>query len=207
MRPASRLLLIEADHLPVVLLGMDEADFDRPTVLPGWSIRDVIAHCAALLSRTATGDLHRFTPDDNQADVDQRRGWPLEEIITELIDGYHGAAVAIDEAGGPLDGIGLGEWIHGGDIRLALGRADAYLSPGTGTAVRLIRERSMARLPVGVDAEVGGEEMHLGPPARHDALLHCDDAATLIRLVAGRDPDPAGFRLTGVTPDELVLFH
>ena len=207
MRPAARLLLIEADHLPVVLLGMEEADFDRPTVLPGWTIRDVLAHSAALLSRTATGDLHGFTPEDNEADVAERRTWPLQEIITELLDGYRGAAVAIDDAGGSLDGIGLGEWIHGGDIRLALERADAYLSPGTGMAIRLIRERSLARLSVGIDAEVGGEEMHLGPPGRHDALLHCDDAATFIRLVAGRDPDPAGFRLTGVTPDALLLFH
>ncbi len=207
MRPAARLLLIEADHLPVVLLGIDEAGFERPTLLPGWTVRDVVAHCAAVLTRTASGIPSAYQPDENRADVDLRRSWPIHEVVAELVDGYRGAAAAIDRAGGSLDGVGLGEWIHGGDIRHALGRPDAYRSPGVTLALDLIRERSLTRLDVGVDADVGGDEIHLGPPDRHDARLVCDDAAAFIRMVAGRRPDPATYRLDGADPGELVLFH
>ncbi len=207
VRPAARLLLIEADHLPVVLLGAEREDFDRPTVLPGWSIRDVLAHCAAILGRTIRGEPSTYTPEENQADVEERRSWPIQEVIAELVDSYRGAADVIDRSGGPLDGLGLGEWIHGGDIRLALGRADAYRSAGVGIAIELILERSRARLPVGVDVEMGATELHLGPPERHDARLRCDDEAALIRLVAGRAPDPDTYHLDGAEPLDLLLFH
>jgi hypothetical protein len=82
------------------------------------------------LTRTASGDLHGFTPADNQADVDVRAAWPITAVVDELFAGYEAAASAIDRAADRLDGVGLGEWIHGGDVREPLGASDPYTSAG-----------------------------------------------------------------------------
>ena len=79
-------------------------------------MRDVLAHCAAALSRVAAGNLHAFTPALNELDVARRREWPLD-VLAELSAGYQEAGKAITDAGGKLDVIALGEWLHGGDIR------------------------------------------------------------------------------------------
>ena len=59
---AVRLLRTEADALLPILRRTPAAAFDRPTVCTGWSVRDVLAHCAAALVRLAEGRLHQFTP-------------------------------------------------------------------------------------------------------------------------------------------------
>src|ERR1700733_16205797 len=82
-RPA-RLLRAEYGALLPILRRTPHPDFDRPTACPGWSVRDVLAHCAAALSRVTAGNLHAFTPALNEADVAQRRPWPLEDILSEL---------------------------------------------------------------------------------------------------------------------------
>ena len=51
------------------------------------------------------------------------------------------AATAIDAAGGLLDGVGIGEWMHGGDVREALGAPQAYSSEGSELALELLIER------------------------------------------------------------------
>jgi hypothetical protein len=48
----------------------------------------------------------------------------------------------IGGAGGRLDGIALGEWVHGGDVRAALAEPLAYESDGFGDACVLLAERS-----------------------------------------------------------------
>ena len=128
-RPA-RLLRAERAALLPILHRTPERAFDRPTACPGWSVRDVLAHCAAALSRVATGNLHAFTPAHNEVDVADRRGWPLADVLSELSAGYQEAGEAIAEAGGELDAIALGEWLHGGDVRAALGEPLAYASDG-----------------------------------------------------------------------------
>ncbi len=205
MRAAARILLLEAEALRPVLEAAPAESFDRPTVCDGWSVRDVLAHCGAALSRTAGGNLHRFTPDDNQRDVDERRAWPLGDVLAELFAGYEAAAAAIDAARGPLDGIGLGEWVHGGDVREALGARDPYGSAGIDLAVDLLAERSarMGKPPVAV--RVGDRELRFGGLGDPAATLRTD-AATFVRLCAGRGPDRARYELTGVSPGDLVLF-
>ena len=71
-RPA-RLLQAERDALLPILHRTPDRAFDRPTACPGWSVRDVLAHCAAALSRVAAGNLHAFTPALNELDVAKRR--------------------------------------------------------------------------------------------------------------------------------------
>jgi uncharacterized protein (TIGR03083 family) len=81
---AARLLLTERDALLPILRQTPAAAFDRPTVCTGWSVRDVLAHCGSALLRTAAGALHRFTPQENEVDVAERRSWPLGQVLAEL---------------------------------------------------------------------------------------------------------------------------
>ena len=143
--PRARLLRTEADALLPILGHTPAAAFDRPTVCTGWSVRDVLAHCAAALVRLAEGRLHQFTPEQNEADVAERRPWPLEDVLAELERGYTAAGPALTAAGGRGDGIALGEWVHGGDVREALQEPLPYESDGLEDALALLVERSQAR--------------------------------------------------------------
>lgn len=203
----ARLLLTERDAILPLLTARPEADFDRPTVLPGWSVRDVVAHCAAALTMTAGGTAHGFTAQDNERDLTLRRDWPLPQLLDELAGGYRDAAAVIAAAGGPLDGLALGEWVHGGDIRDALELTDAYASAGIDDALVLFAERSRAaRFAVPFTrVRLGDREFDLGTDAPVADLV--TDAATFVRLCAGRSPDPTRYRLTGADPDRYVLFH
>ncbi|OSZ59906.1 hypothetical protein OQI_13500, partial [Streptomyces pharetrae CZA14] len=47
-----RLLTIERDALVPLLRSRPDEDFSRPTeACPGWTVRDVLAHCSAALMR------------------------------------------------------------------------------------------------------------------------------------------------------------
>ena len=59
-RPA-RLLRTEYDALLPILQRTPEPAFDRPTACPGWSVRDVLAHCGAALTRVAAITCGRAT--------------------------------------------------------------------------------------------------------------------------------------------------
>ncbi|HEY6744804.1 MAG TPA: maleylpyruvate isomerase family mycothiol-dependent enzyme [Mycobacteriales bacterium] len=198
----ARLLLTERDALLPILRRTPAEAFDRPTVCTDWTVRDVLAHCGCALTRAAEGRLHRFTPELNEVDVAERRAWPLEQVLAELERGYGGAAAAVTAAQGRLDGLALGEWIHGGDVREALGEPGAYESVGIEDALLLLVDRSRTVPPTLV--RLPDREIQLGdgtPSAELDT-----DAPTLIRLSSGRHPDPARFRLTGATPDQYVVF-
>jgi uncharacterized protein (TIGR03083 family) len=202
---AGRLLTIEAGALPRILRRTPDAALDRSTVCTEWSVRDVIAHCSAALNHVARGDVHGYTPAENQADVDERKPWPLKRLIDELVRGYAVAAPAIDAAGGRLDGVALGEWVHGGDIRDALGEPDPYASDGDDLALELLMARSR-RLPM-VAVHLPDQAFAIGSIDRPGGPARLDtDLETLVRLLSGRRPDPARYVLDGVEVDELVLF-
>jgi uncharacterized protein (TIGR03083 family) len=204
----ARLLLAEQAALLPILRAATPAEFDLPTCLPGWSVRDVLAHCAAAFTMTATRSWHGFSPAENQRDVDARRDWPISTLLDELDSGYRVTADAATAAGGRLDGLALGEWVHGGDVRSALGRPDAYASEGAEDALVLLIERA-GLLDQGVPRTTvslaDGRTLTLGtaePPATLTT-----DLATLVRLCAGRDPDAAAYTLTGAEPDAYRLFE
>lgn len=205
MRPAAELLLLEASALRPVLEAAAPAEFDRQTVCEGWSVRDVLAHCGAALTGAAAGRSHGFTPEENQRDVDVRRTWELADVLDELYGGYRDAAHAIDVAGGALDGVGLGEWIHGGDVRDALGAPDAYTSAGADLAVELLVERSTAQGRPSLVVTVGGERHSFGLDVDPVGTL-VTDVETFVRLCAGRRPDPERYTLTGCSERDLLLF-
>lgn len=198
------MLLAEAGALPPILRTLAAEAFDLPTVLPGWSVRDVLAHCSGAMSHVTAGTLHRFTPQDNEADVAVRRSWTIADLIDELVTGYRATAEAIDEANGRLDGLGLGEWIHGGDVRLALGRSDAYISAGSEFAVDLITERSESLAAPSVSVTIGSRRASFGVGDPVGTLT--TDLATYVRIVSGRSPDPDAYDLVGADVAALVLF-
>ena len=205
-RPA-RLLQAERDALVPILERTPGRAFDRPTACPGWSVRDVLAHCAAALSRVAAGNLHAFTPALNELDVARRRGWPLTDILAELSAGYQEAGKAITDAGGTLDVIALGEWLHGGDIRDALGEPLAYASDGFDDACALLCDWTRRQAIPLVKAQIPGSRLTIGVarPDRVPATLHTT-GPTMMRLFAGRPADPSDYQLTGATAAELVVF-
>jgi len=204
----ARLLRTEADALLPILRRTPAAAFDGPTVCTGWSVRDVLAHCAAALVRLAEGRLHQFTPEQNEADVAERRPWPLEDVLAELARGYTAAGPALTAVSGRGDGIALGEWVHGGDVREALGEPLPYASDGIEDALVLLVERSQARALPPTRVSLPDRQLLLGVAAdtgRPPAELVTDPAA-LVRLCSGRRPDPARFTLRGADPDRYQLF-
>ena len=170
-RPA-RLLRAEHDALLPILRRTPVANFDNPTACPGWSVRDVLAHCGSALSRAITGDLHAFTPEQNEKDVAERRSWPLADVLSELAAGYLGAAEPIASAGGRLDGIALGEWIHGGDVRDALGEPLPYASEGYDDACALLADRTRRRAIPLVEVDMGDRRLVLGAGSARPAGGH-----------------------------------
>ncbi len=205
MRPAAEILTIEALAIRPILERTPAREFDRPTVCDGWSVRDVLAHCGAALTHVAEGTVHGFSPTDNERDVEARRSWPMRRVLGELFDGYDGAATAIDEAGGPLDGIGLGEWMHGGDVREALDEPHAYTSAGVHLAIPLLVERSRSRGVVTIDVHLDSGHFLFGPGDTAAAELFAD-METFVRLCGGRRPDRDRYSLDGANPEDLLLF-
>lgn len=206
MRPGAELLLIESDALAAVLEGLSPEDFDRPTVCVGWSVRDVLAHCGAALTAAATGELHRFTPQDNEGDVEVRRAWPLGDVLEELRNGYRDGAVAVDAAAGRLDAIAIGEWMHGGDVRAAVGAVGAYSSDGIDIALVMLAERSRTVAAKRVTVDLDGRALAFGAGADATAATLRTDVETFVRLCGNRRPDPARYSLMGAAPADLVLF-
>lgn len=206
-RLPARLLLAERAALLPVLRAQPASAFDLPTCLPGWSVRDVLAHCAAAFTLTTNRNWHGFSPAENQRDVDDRRDWPIAELLTELDIGYVHTAEAAAAAGGRLDGLALGEWIHGGDVRQALDLPDAYVSAGLADALVLLAERSRHQkreIPRTAVTLTDADDCELGSATPTASLA--TDAATLMRLCAGRTTDPSRYQLTGADPTAYRLY-
>jgi uncharacterized protein (TIGR03083 family) len=204
----ARLLLTERDALVPILRRTPVDAFDRPTVCIGWTVRDVLAHCGCALTRAAEGRLHRFTPELNEIDVDERRSWPLAQVLAELEQGYGSAADAVTVAQGKLDGLALGEWVHGGDVREALGEPGPYESEGVEDALLLLVERSRHRAVPPTLVRLPDREVRLGAGGATGtpAAELVTDVPTLIRLSTGRRPDPTRFRLTGADSAQYLIF-
>ncbi|MFE9443217.1 maleylpyruvate isomerase family mycothiol-dependent enzyme [Streptomyces sp. NPDC006602] len=207
-----RLLTTERDALVPLLRARPDADFALPTTAcPGWTVRDVLAHCSAALMRVVESryDKDVFSPESNDRDIAERAEWPNRRIVDELERGMTEAGPVIAGAGGVLDGIALGEWVHAGDVREALGEPEAYAGAGLPDALallaRITRERD--HVPLQADLDDIDEPLRLGgvpgerPPARY-----IGDAATLVRLYGGRSAAGVSYELAGAKEEELNIF-
>ncbi|MGW6489781.1 maleylpyruvate isomerase family mycothiol-dependent enzyme [Streptomyces sp. NPDC055056] len=207
------LLRTERDALIPLLRARPEGDFALPTAgCPAWTVRDVLAHCSAALIRVVESRFERgvFSPEANDRDIAERGDWPTARILDELERGMTEAGAAIARSDGALDAVALGEWVHAGDVREALGEPGAYEGAGLPHALTLLARvsRDRDRLPLHADLDHLDDPLRLGgvpgdrPPARY-----IGDAATLVRLYAGRPvPRADAYELVGAKETELNLF-
>jgi hypothetical protein len=73
-----------------------------------------------------------FSPEANDRDIAERADWTNAQVVDELERGMTEAGAAIARAGGVLDMVALGEWVHAGDVRDVLGVPGAYGGQGWG---------------------------------------------------------------------------
>lgn len=208
-----RLLTTERDALIPLLRSRPDADFALATLAcPGWTVRDVLAHCSAALTRVVERRFEEgvFSPEANDRDIAERADWTNARVVDELERGMTEAGAAISRAGGALDAVALGEWVHAGDVRDALGVPGAYGGQRLSSALTLLTlvTRQKNHRPLHADLDDLDDPLRLGDlsgeltPARY-----IGDAPTLVRLYSGR-PVPAGTRyeLAGAEPAELNIF-
>ncbi|MBJ6639195.1 maleylpyruvate isomerase family mycothiol-dependent enzyme [Streptomyces sp. DHE7-1] len=207
-----RLLNAEREVLIPLLRARADADFALPAAAcPGWTVRDVLAHCSAALTRVVEGRFEEgvFSPASNDRDIAERAGWTNARIVDELERAMAEAGPVIAKAGGVLDAIALGEWVHAGDVREALGEPGAYAGGGLPDALALLAHvtREKEHLWLHADLDDLDEPLRLGaaagdaPPARY-----IGDAPTLVRLYSGRPVSGAGYELAGAREGELNIF-
>ncbi|MEV6169172.1 maleylpyruvate isomerase family mycothiol-dependent enzyme [Streptomyces sp. NPDC051954] len=207
-----RLLTIERDALVPLLRGRPDPDYALPVAAcPGWSVRDVLAHCSAALLRVVENRFEQgvFSPEANDRDIAERADRTNAQIVDELERGMTGAGPVIAGAGGALDGIALGEWVHAGDVREAWGEPGAYAGAGLPDALELLVRvtRDRGHLPLHADLDDVDEPVRLGDvsgvrtPARF-----IGDAPMLLRLYSGRPASGAAYELAGVKEGELNIF-
>ncbi|MEV5338404.1 maleylpyruvate isomerase family mycothiol-dependent enzyme [Streptomyces sp. NPDC052676] len=208
-----RLLTVERDDLVPLLRSRAETDFALPvTACPGWTVRDVLAHCSAALTRVVENRFEEgvFSPESNDRDIAERADWPNARVVDELERGMTEAGPVIAEAGGALDGLALGEWVHAGDVRDVLGEPGAYGGAGLPYALELLARltRERGHVPLHADLDDRDEPLLLGeasgarPPARF-----IGSAPALVRLYAGRPLAGADYELAGVEAAELNIFR
>jgi len=208
-----RLLTAERDALIPLLRSRPDEDFALATLAcPGWTVRDVLAHCSAALTRVVERRFEEgvFSPEANDRDIAERADWTNAQVVDELERGMTEAGAAIARTRGALDVVALGEWVHAGDVRDVLGVPGAYGGAGLGSALTLLGlvTRQRNHRPLHADLDDLDDPLRLGDlsgeltPARY-----IGDAPTLVRLYSGR-PVPAGtgYELAGAEPAELNIF-
>jgi uncharacterized protein (TIGR03083 family) len=208
----ARLLTIERDALIPLLRARPDADFALPTAAcPGWSVRDVLAHCSAALMRVVERRFEKgvFSPESNDRDIAERAEWTNARVVDELERGMTEAGPVIARSDGVLDMIALGEWVHAGDVREVFAEPGAYAGAGLPHALALLTRitRERGHVPLHADLDDLDEPLRLGaaaeqgPPARY-----IGDAATLVRLYSGRPLAGCAYELAGAREGELNLF-
>ncbi|MGW4563489.1 maleylpyruvate isomerase family mycothiol-dependent enzyme [Streptomyces sp. NPDC004561] len=207
-----RLLMIERDALIPLLRSRPDEDFALPTAAcPGWSVRDVLAHCSAALTRVVERRFEKgvFSPAANDRDIAERAGWTNARVVDELERGMTEAGPVIARSDGVLDMIALGEWVHAGDVREVLAEPGAYAGAGLPHALALLAwlTRERGHLPLHADLDDLDEPLRLGAPAEQGPpARYIGDAATLVRLYSGRPLNGCAYELAGATEGELNLF-
>ncbi|MGW7426815.1 maleylpyruvate isomerase family mycothiol-dependent enzyme [Streptomyces sp. NPDC054813] len=208
-----RLLAVERDALLPLLRSRPDADFALPTAAcPGWTVRDVLAHCSAALDRVVESRFEKgvFSPESNDRDIADRADWTNARVLDELERGMTEAGEVIaGRADGAWDGIAFGEWVHAGDVRDCLGEPGAYTGVGRPYALSLLSRvtRDRGRLRLQADLDDVDDPLHLGVPSgTRTPARFIGDSATLVRLYTGRAVDGASYELTGAAAEELNLY-
>ncbi|MGW6268121.1 maleylpyruvate isomerase family mycothiol-dependent enzyme [Streptomyces sp. NPDC055060] len=206
-----RLLRTERDALIPLLRAAPDDAYAIRTCCPGWTVRHVVAHCGAALTRVVEGRFEEgvFSPESNDRDIAERAEWSVSRVVDELERGMTEAGAAIVRAKGLLDGVAVGEWVHAGDVREAWGEPGAYGGAGLGDALRLLAEHSRRTEAVALHADLDGfdEPLVLGTSdGKRSPARYIGDAPTLIRLCTGRPLTGTRYELAGAVERELAIF-
>jgi uncharacterized protein (TIGR03083 family) len=166
-----------------LLRGLDSADWERETDCPGWTVRDIVAHLAAIegeLAGAPSPQLDQVSAATanvsgayTQAGIEERRDRAPEQLLEEFADAVRRRAAELDEsppddpAGSPPRNPGgvswdwqtllrnrvVDLWVHEQDIRRAVDRPGDLDTP----AAEVTRETFAAALPfvIGKRAEAG----------------------------------------------------
>lgn len=130
----------ELQDFEALLRSVEEGDLDRPTRCSGWTVRHVAAHVAGGLADALSGNLDGAgTPEYTQRQVDERKDRSAAELADEIATIRKGATEVLgsfDDAswnarvpvgydgtiGEGVEALWYDTYVHGDDIRTALGR-------------------------------------------------------------------------------------
>ncbi|XVX20740.1 maleylpyruvate isomerase family mycothiol-dependent enzyme [Actinomycetota bacterium] len=143
-----------------------EADFEKPTACPGWTVKDQIAHVSSLEHYFATGEVPEVEVGEAphvkndlgrlvETLVAARRPLSGEDVVDELQEVlairqgwlYDADRSADEEVQGPFGPMTLEAflrlrifdiWVHEQDIRAALGRPGNLDTPGASIALQTL---------------------------------------------------------------------
>lgn len=142
-------LLGELERFETLVRSISADDWERPTRCAGWTVGDVARHVVGTMADVAAGRVDGLgSPEATEREVAERAGRSPAEVADECAEVRRTAAGMLpmfdDEAwAGPSPGsyegtLGDGvealwydTWLHGDDIRAALGRPS---EPGSGLA-------------------------------------------------------------------------
>jgi uncharacterized protein (TIGR03083 family) len=111
--------------------------------LPGWDVKDVIAHCAGFITTFRSGDPQAFGPDWGDREVEARRDRSLKDCLIEWADL---TADADDLFSSNLAPVAVSDVLaHEQDIRTALGspgaRDDENIAPAVEMALSFVEQK------------------------------------------------------------------
>ncbi len=189
---------------------LDEADWDLATDCPGWTVKDQLAHVAALEASMAGRPQLEHTPPDapwirndfgriTEAGVDVRRSWEPPEVVAEFRDviierlAQLDALTADEWAADSWTPVGPGTyglfilsrivdcWAHEQDMRRATQR------PGhlDGPAAEAVTERLLGGFPMVVGKRAGAPDgatvvLRLDGPLTREVAVVVDGRARLL---------------------------
>lgn len=190
----------ERAALIVDLETLEEAQWEHPSLCPGWTVHDVAAHLVDVALTTRAGFLlglarARFDFDEqNQRGVDRHRGASTRHTLSRLRE----VAPRMTTPPGSLDSRIVEEVVHGEDIRRPLGLVRDYPAEAVARAlhyqVRTTTAMGGARDRVaGLRLEATDSSLVIG-----EGELVSGSALDLLLAVSGRAVALAGLTGPGV---------
>jgi uncharacterized protein (TIGR03083 family) len=133
-------LLDELGRFEELLRSLDAQEWEVPSRCEGWTVGDVARHVVGSMADVAAGRLDGLgTPEVTKREVDERAGRSAEQLADECAEVRKAAAGLLpvfDEAawdapapggyegtlGDGVEALWYDTWLHGDDIRAAVGR-------------------------------------------------------------------------------------
>ncbi|APE33171.1 hypothetical protein BOX37_03415 [Nocardia mangyaensis] len=132
--------LVHAERYALIeyLEGIDEARWDTPSLCPGWTVRDVVAHQISTALTTKLGFLRGMIAARFDFDRDNRNGVERElGTAAQMLARFRAVADRTSGPPAPADTRLVESVVHGEDIRRPLGTVGTYPIEAIDRALRL----------------------------------------------------------------------